>query len=90
MLCFEKPTNRTKAQLILTVVVFTSYSCLLLGFLKPVFHSIIISPLPAKNYDSKTIFSHSFAAKEISSGPPVVDNFLLLLHLLFIKPKNNE
>ena len=34
---------------------------------KPVFHSVI-SPPPAKNYDSKIIFSHSFVAKEISSS----------------------
>ena len=54
---------------------------------KPVFHSIISSP-PAENYDSKIRFSHSFVAEEISSGPPVVENFLLLLHLLFMEPKN--
>ena len=55
---------------------------------KPVFHSFISLPL-AKNYDSKTIFLCPFAAKEISSGPPIVENVLLLLHLLFIELQNN-
>ena len=45
-------------------------------YFKPAFHSITSLP-PAKNYDREIIFSHSFAAKEISSGPPVVENFLL-------------
>ena len=56
--------------------------------LKPVFHSFISLP-PAKNYDSKIIFLCPFAAKEISSGPPIVENVLLLLHLLFMELQNN-
>ena len=56
--------------------------------IKPVFHSFISLP-PAKNYDSKIIFLCPFAAKEISSGPPIVENVLLLLHLLFMELQNN-
>ena len=56
--------------------------------LKPVFHSFISLP-PAQNYDSKIIFLCPFAAKEISSGPPIVENVLLLLHLLFMELQNN-
>ena len=56
--------------------------------IKPVFHSFISLPR-AKNYDSKIIFLCPFAAKEISSGPPIVENVLLLLHLLFMELQNN-
>ena len=52
--------------------------------LKPVFHSFI-SLAPAKNYNGKIIFLCPFAAKEITSGPPIVENVLLLLHLLFME-----
>ena len=48
------------------------------GF-KPYFHSIIISPPPAKNYDSKIIFSHLFTAKETHSL--VVENLQLFFHI---------
>ena len=56
--------------------------------LKPVFHSFISLPA-AKNYDSKIIFLCPFAAKEISYGPPIVENVLLLLHLSFMELQNN-
>ena len=67
---------------------FQSYTGTCGGGLKPVFHSIISLP-PARNYDSKITISHSLAAKGTSSGPPVVENFLLLFHLSFMEPKNN-
>ena len=67
---------------------FISFRLSVAGRVKPVFHSFISLP-PAKNYDSKIIFLCPFAAKEISSGSPIVENVLLLLHLLFMELQNN-
>ena len=77
--------------LILTSLIRLNLSVSIFTFrqaFKPVFHSFISLP-PAKNYDSKIIFLCPFAAKEISSGPPIVENVLLLLHLLFMELQNN-